>query len=106
MDNHHTICWACKNLGKGDQRTEENTSMDDLLNGAACSAFPMGIPKEIWLNLYDHRKPLRDEKILFEMQDDPYLENDARLSLLDYERTVAIFNDAGGVPKLDSGNAR
>jgi hypothetical protein len=46
-----TICFACKHLG---QNTTIPAGVDiSLFYG--CTAFPEGIPKEIWYGGFDHR---------------------------------------------------
>lgn len=52
------ICFMCKHLIENDQWTEGNPR---------CAAFPEGIPDEIWLNGYDHRNPLGDERVTFQL---------------------------------------
>ncbi len=60
------ICFACKHLGK-------NTTMPagaDISVFYGCTAFPEGIPKEIWYGGFDHRKPFGLEETLFAINDE------------------------------------
>ncbi len=52
----HSMCLACRHL---DRDKEEHH---------ACSAFPEGIPQEIWTNRYDHHEPYPgDQGVRFEL---------------------------------------
>ena len=60
------ICFACKHLGK-------NTTIPtgaDISIFYGCTAFPEGIPKEIWYGGFDHRKPFGLEETLFTINDE------------------------------------
>lgn len=54
------ICFMCKHYVPG--MDEENP-----LDVPVCAAFPNGIPDEILKQGYDHREPLGNESILFEL---------------------------------------
>lgn len=49
------ICAACRHLG---ERTVDRITKDGWFAGETptCLAFPDGIPDEIWLGGYDHRR--------------------------------------------------
>lgn len=55
--NYEPICLYCKNL----------LPFPDDDNGFVCRAFPLGIPREIWIGVFDHTKnhPL-DNGVRFE----------------------------------------
>ena len=55
----HPICFFCKHYIDG---------FDSGIGEPNCKAFPEGIPPEISEEGWDHREPLGDEKILFEVR--------------------------------------
>ena len=56
MERIHSMCTACQHL----DREKEDSH--------ACSAFPEGIPEEIWTNRYDHHEPYPgDQGVRFEL---------------------------------------
>lgn len=54
------ICIACS-------RYKPGISDPDFVS--RCAAFPQGIPTEILKDMWDHREPLLDETILFDLRD-------------------------------------
>ncbi len=59
------ICMLCKRL-----------HFTDTDGPPTCDAFPMGIPAEIWWEAYDHRRPYRDETMLFQLDTEYFTEDD------------------------------
>jgi hypothetical protein len=78
------MCAACKHFGDEvwDEVRMEYTQV--------CTAFPKGIPDEIWVFGYDHRRPFGTESTLFELKDDDEF---SVLSLETYEASQQALRD-------------
>ncbi len=74
-DRPPSLCHLCARFVPG---------VEDPEDKVRCAAFPDGIPDEIAYGSFDHRKPFRNEKTLFEPDED-VTEQDVK----DWERTVA-----------------
>lgn len=86
-----TICFGCKHLNKVSddvEVTESDYASFDGTQTPACAAFPNGIPREIYYYSFDHRNQFADEKLFFELNDDPDMIEDARLSLKRYDTII------------------
>lgn len=58
------ICDSCVHLYKGDfvgSAQDDGIWLEDAPGW--CLAFPSGIPKEIWLGGFDHRKQFGNERV-------------------------------------------
>ena len=80
------ICFACKHLN---QNIDLKLAKDDF-NFAGCTAFPRGIPKEIWEDGFDHRKPLGLEDTLFTIDDEDGFIGLSLKTLKNYEIIMGI----------------
>jgi hypothetical protein len=60
------ICFACKHLNKNTIAPADV----DVSTFYGCTAFPEGIPNEIWYGGFDHRKPFGLEDTLFTINDE------------------------------------
>lgn len=58
-----TICDLCS-------RNRWETTVVDGISVGTCDSFPDGIPVEIYVGGFDHRKKFGDEELLFELAPD------------------------------------
>ncbi len=94
-----TICMSCKHLGVG----EPTNQMDEKYPVPACTAFPDGIPIDIYYNGFDHREKFGGEversgsAVLYEIDDNPESVTFSRNALNQYVQIRTLmdrFNDA------------
>lgn len=96
-----SICLSCKHLG--DAKSTDESSGDLLVDYPvpSCTAFPNGIPVDIYYNGFDHRNKFGGEverfgfEVLYELNNDPDMIEFAESSLNQYISIKRVMDATG-----------